>query len=268
MAFYKKLSIGVITLFPKMFEALRYGVIRRALDRNLLTLFFLNPRDYTTNIHRNVDDKLYGGGPGMIMKFEPLAAAIQSAKATLGMNTKVIYFSPQGKLLTQAIVEKKIQEFQSIIFLLGRYGGVDERLIEAEVDEEWSIGDYIVSGGELPAMVLIDALTRLLPGVLGNTDSVSQDSFASGLLDFPKYTRPEKIANRQVPEILLSGDQEKIARWRLKKALGRTWKRRPDLIKKRSLIEHERQLLNEFIEEHREENEQDYPNSRTRTNSR
>lgn len=248
-AFSKQLTIGIITLFPKMFEALKYGVIGRALKHKLLTLNFWNPRDYTTDIHCSVDDRPYGGGPGMVMKFEPLTAAIKAAKATLGTNTTVIYLAPQGKLLTQRVIKKKAQDLNPIILLVGRYEGVDERLIEAEVDEEWSIGDYIVSGGELPAMILIDALTRLLPGALGHVDSASQDSFTSGLLNFPQYTRPEKIANRSVPEILLSGDHSAIACWRLEQALGRTWQRRQDLIKRRNLSENERRLLEKFVEE-------------------
>ena len=249
ITFSRQLIIGVITLFPKMFESLKYGVIGRALKRNLLILHFWNPRDYTTDIYRRVDDRPYGGGPGMVMKFKPLIAAIKAAKVKLGENTKVIYLSPQGKLLTQETIKKKAQDLRSIILLVGRYEGIDERLIEAEVDEEWSIGDYIVSGGELPAMVLVDALTRLLPGALGHVDSASRDSFTSGLLDSPKYTRPEKIANLQVPEVLLSGDHAAIARWRLKQALGRTWQRRQDLIKRYTLSENERRLLDKFIEE-------------------
>ncbi|ACJ18862.1 tRNA (guanosine(37)-N1)-methyltransferase TrmD [Coxiella burnetii] len=243
-----KLIIGVITLFPQMFDALKSGVIGRALKQDRLTLSFWNPRDYATDPHRTVDDRPYGGGPGMVMKFEPLALALKAAKAQLGENTKVIHLTPQGKLLTQAIVREKIHA-SPLILLAGRYEGIDERLIEAEVDEEWSIGDYILSGGELPAMVLIDAMTRLLPGVLGHKDSASQDSFTAGLLDYSHYTRPEKIADRPVPSVLLSGDHEAISRWRLKQSLGRTWQRRQDLIKRRSLSENEQRLLDEFFEE-------------------
>ena len=249
LTFNTQLIIGVITLFPKMFEALKYGVIGRALKNNLLILYFWNPRDYTIDIHHTVDDRPYGGGPGMVMKFEPLSAAIKAAKKKLGENTKVVYLSPQGQLLTHEVMKKKAQDSKPIILLAGRYEGIDERLIEAEVNEEWSIGDYIVSGGELPAMLLIDALTRFLPGALGHEDSASQDSFTSGLLDCPQYTRPEKIANWSVPKVLLSGDHGAIARWRLKQALGRAWQRRQDLIKRRTLSENERRLLDEFIEE-------------------
>ena len=251
LTFSMQLIIGVVTLFPKMFEALKYGVIGRALENNLLTLHFWNPRDYAIDIHHTVDDRPYGGGPGMVMKFEPLAAAIKTAKTKLGENTKVVYLSPQGQLLTHEVIKKKAQE-KCIILLAGRYKGIDQRLIEAKVDEEWSIGDYIVSGGELPAMLLIDALTRLLPGALGHEDSASQDSFTSGLLDCPQYTRPKKIANQSVPEVLLSGDHAAIACWRLKQALGRAWQRRQDLIKRRTLSENERQLLDEFIKESHE----------------
>lgn len=248
LIFNMRLVIGVVTLFPEMFEALKYGVIGRALERKLLSLSFWNPRDYTTDAHRTVDDRPYGGGPGMVMKFEPLQAALKAAKAQLGQNAKVIHLTPQGKLLTQPFIKEKINTIP-LIFLAGRYEGIDERLIEAEVDEEWSIGDYIVSGGELPAMILIDAMTRLLPGVLGHKDSALQDSFTSDLLDYPHYTRPEKIADRAVPEVLLSGDHAAIDQWRLKQALGRTWQRRPDLIKRRSLTEKEQRLLNTFIQE-------------------
>ncbi|MFW0097086.1 MAG: tRNA (guanosine(37)-N1)-methyltransferase TrmD [Coxiella endosymbiont of Haemaphysalis qinghaiensis] len=249
LTFSTQLIIGVITLFPKMFEALKYGVIGRALKNNLLILHFWNPRDYTTDIHHTVDDRPYGGGPGMVMKFEPLSATIKAAKKKLGENTAVVYLSPQGQLLTHEVMKQKAQDSKPIILLAGRYEGIDERLIEAEVNEEWSIGDYIVSGGELPAMLLIDALTRFLPGALGHEDSASQDSFTSGLLDCPQYTRPEKIANWSVPKVLLSGNHGAIARWRLKQALGRAWQRRQDLIKRRTLSENEQRLLDEFIEE-------------------
>ncbi|QTS83993.1 tRNA (guanosine(37)-N1)-methyltransferase TrmD [Coxiella endosymbiont of Amblyomma nuttalli] len=243
------MQIGLITLFPEMFNFLKYGVVGRALERRLLTLFFWNPRDYTLDLRRTVDDRPYGGGPGMIMKFEPLQAALTAAKSVLGRTTKVIHLSPQGKLLTQSIVAEQICDNQFIL-IAGRYEGIDERLIEAEVDEEWSIGDYIVSGGELPAMVLIDAITRLLPGTLGHADSASQDSFTSGFLDFPHYTRPEKIINRSVPETLLSGNHAAIARWRLKQSLGRTWQRRRDLLQMHhSLTKNEQELLDEFIME-------------------
>ena len=243
------MQIGLITLFPEMFDLLKYGVIGRALERRLLTLSFWNPRDYTPDPHRTVDDRPYGGGPGMVMKFEPLQAALIAAKSALGQTTKVIHLSPQGKLLTQYTVAEKARSISPFILVAGRYEGIDERFIEAEVDEEWSIGDYIVSGGELPAIVFIDAITRLLPGILGHENSASQDSFTSDFLDFPHYTRPEKIADRSVPEALLSGNHAAIARWRLKQSLGRTWQRRKNLLQGRSLTENEQRLLAEFIEE-------------------
>ena len=242
-----QLIIGVITLFPEMFEALKSGIIGRALKKNYLVLSLWNPRNYANNHYRTVDARPYGGGPGMIVKFNLLAAALKAAKKKLGRKTKVIYLTPQGKLCTQKIMMQKIYE-SPLILLAGRYEGIDERLIEVEVDEEWSIGDYILSGGELPAMVMIDAMTRLLPGVL-KCNSITKDSFTEDLLDYPQYTRPEEIAGHLVPSILLSGNHKAIAQWRLKQSLGRTWQRRQDLIKKRSLSENERRLLNEFIEE-------------------
>ena len=242
-----RLVIGVVTLFPEMFEALKLGIIGRALKQNYLTLSLWNPRNYSNDHYRTVDDRPYGGGPGMVMKFNLLAATLKAAKMQLGEKAKVIYLTPQGKLFTQESMMQKIHE-SPLILLTGRYEGIDERLIEAEVDEEWSIGDYILSGGELPAMVMIDAMTRLLPGVL-RYDSITQDSFTKNLLDYPHYTRPKKIADRLVPSVLLSGNHRAIAQWRLKQSLGRTWQRRQDLIKRRSLSENEQQLLNEFIGE-------------------
>ncbi|QHG92712.1 tRNA (guanosine(37)-N1)-methyltransferase TrmD [Coxiella endosymbiont of Amblyomma sculptum] len=236
-----------------MFEALEYGIVGRALKLGFLSLRFWNPREHATDIHRRVDDRPYGGGPGMVMKFEPLASAIKLAKSTLGGNATVVHLSPQGTLLTQEIIKKQAQDSKPMILLSSRYEGIDERLLEAEVDEEWSIGNYVVSGGELPAMVLIDALTRILPGVLKNTNSVLQDSFTSGLLGFPQYTRPETTADRQVPRILLSGNHAEIHRWRLKKALGKTWRRHQDLVEKRSLSKDEQKLLDEFIKESKQE---------------
>lgn len=246
-----KLSVGVITLFPQMFEVLKVGVTGRALKKNLLTLSFWNPHDYTTDPHQTVDDRSYGGGPGMVMKFEPLATALKAAKAKLGKNAQVIHLTPQGTLLTQQTVSEKIHA-SPLILIAGRYEGIDERLIEAEADEEWSIGDYILSGGELPAMVIIEAMTRLLPEALGHKDSADQDSFSSGLLDYPHYTRPKKIAGRVVPAVLLSGDHKAIAQWRLKQSLGRTWQRRKNLIKGRSLSENEQRLLEELLRSYHE----------------
>ena len=246
------LTIGIITLFPNIIDALNYGVVGRAIKKNLLSVTCWNPRDYTNDAHRTVDDRPYGGGPGMVLKFAPVKAAIEAAQAVIGKNTKVIHLTPQGQPLTQAVVIDQVKN-NALILLAGRYEGIDERLIESVVDEQWSVGDYVVSGGELPAMIMVDAMTRLLPGALGHEDSATQDSFTTGLLDYPHYTRPEQIAGKTVPAVLLSGDHAAIARWRYKQALGRTWQRRKDLLKRLSLTKNERRLLNEFIAECDEE---------------
>jgi tRNA (guanine37-N1)-methyltransferase len=241
------MQIGVITLFPEMFQALYCGgVAARALERGLLQLHFWNPRDFTTNKHRCVDDRPYGGGPGMVMQVQPVRAAIQAAKTVLGTTTSVIYLSPQGQRLDQKGVNYLGQQ-QNLILLAGRYEGIDERIISRDVDEEWSIGDYVLSGGELPAMVVIDALVRHLPGALGHQDSAAEDSFFNGLLDHPHYSRPEVIDGDVVPKILLMGNHAEIARWRLRQALERTWHRRPDLLEKLHLTTEQQQLLNECI---------------------
>ncbi len=246
--------VGVVTIFPEMFQAVsQYGITRRAIEAGLLTLECFNPRDFTEDRHQTVDDRPYGGGPGMIMKVEPLRDAIASARsaaprATGEQETSVIYLSPQGRQLDQAAVSQ-LQQRQSIILVAGRYEGIDERVIRQEIDEEYSIGDYIVSGGELPAMVLIDAVTRLIPGALGHEDSAELDSFSNGLLDYPQYTRPETIDGESVPEILLSGNHAAIAEWRLKQSLGRTWIRRRDLLEKIELNESQRRLLEQFLTE-------------------
>ncbi len=248
------MRIDVVSLFPEMFAALsEHGVSGRAVAVGLLELVFWNPRDYTENKHRRVDDRPYGGGPGMLMQIQPLRDAIQAARAARPGPCRVVYLSPQGRVLDQAGVEALAGGGlgERLILVAGRYEGIDERLIEAEVDEEWSIGDYVLSGGELPAMVLIDAVTRLIPGALGHEQSAQQDSFSDGLLDCPHYTRPEvDEAGRAVPEVLLSGDHQAIARWRLKQSLGRTWLRRPELLERRQLNEEQRELLQEFILEH------------------
>lgn len=245
------LEITVISLFPEMFTALHCGIPSRAQQNGLLVLNHLNLRDFTDDPHRTVDDRPYGGGPGMVMKYEPAAKAILAAKEGLGSRTLVIHLSPQGKPLTQADLPELVQNAKLII-LCSRYEGMDERLIAEQVDREYSIGDYIVSGGELPAMILIDALTRLIPGALGHVESATQDSFSTGLLDYPHYTRPEQIGPCSVPTILTSGNHLAIARWRLKEALGRTWQRRPDLLKRRTLTHEEQQLLREYQQEHSE----------------
>ncbi|RNL58943.1 tRNA (guanosine(37)-N1)-methyltransferase TrmD [Zhongshania marina] len=244
------MDISVVSLFPEMFAAVSdYGVTGRAVQNGLLKIQCCNPRDYTTDRHQTVDDRPYGGGPGMVMKTAPLEQAIQAAKASVAPGATVIYLSPQGRPLDQeGLVE--LAQRPSLVLLAGRYEGVDERLIEAEVDEEWSIGDYVLSGGELAAMVMIDGLSRLLPGVLGHHLSAEQDSFAEGLLDCPHYTRPEHYRGRAVPDVLLSGNHEVIRRWRLKQSLGRTWLRRRDLLQKVELSDEQNTLLAEFIREH------------------
>lgn len=242
------LKINIISLFPEMFAALNSSIPGRAQQKNLLSLSHINPRDFTQNPHQRVDDRPYGGGPGMVMQYQPLKASIDAAKAQLP-KARVIYLSPQGQPLTQALVRELANEAE-LILLAGRYEGIDERLIETCVDMELSCGDYVLSGGELPAMVLIDALTRLLPGALGDEASSLNDSFSNELLDHPHYTRPETIEGLAVPNVLLNGDHKAISRWRLKQSLGKTWQKRPDLLKMRSLTGEEQQLLAEYIKEH------------------
>lgn len=241
------MRIDVITLFPDMFDAvLDYGITARAFDRGQLNLRTWNPRDATHDRHRSVDDRPYGGGPGMVMRYEPLRNILQRIDQDTGQRGRVVYLSPQGRRLDHAGVERLAAEAR-LVLLAGRYEGVDERLLEQAIDEECSIGDYVLSGGELAAMVLIDAVIRLQPGVLGDPESARQDSFTTGLLDHPHYTRPVEIEGRRVPKVLLSGDHAAIARWRLQQALGRTWLRRPELLAQRTLTLEQRQLLDEFI---------------------
>jgi tRNA (guanine37-N1)-methyltransferase len=247
------MRIGVVSLFPQMFDAItQYGVSGRAVTQNKMSLQYWNPRDFTTDKHRTVDDRPYGGGPGMVMKVQPLQDAIEAAKAELGAETKVAYLSPQGRVLDQDGL-KEIATRESMIFVAGRYEGVDERLIEKNIDEEWSIGDYVLSGGELAAMVMIDGLARLLPGVLGDEESAQQDSFMTGLLDHPHYTRPERLSGQTVPDVLLGGDHEAIRKWRLKQSLGRTWLRRPDLLDINVISNEQKALLEQFIAEYGQE---------------
>ena len=242
------MRIDIISLFPQMFEALSdHGVVGRAIQRQVLGLNYWNPRDYATNKHNTVDDRPYGGGPGMVMQYQPLEDAISMAKQH-NPSSPVIYLSPQGKQLNQQALQDLAKQ-SGLILLNGRYEGVDERLIESQCDQEWSIGDYVISGGELASMVLIDGIARLLPGVLGHEDSAEQDSYVNGLLDCPHYTRPESINGKAVPEVLLSGDHQAIARWRMKQSLGRTWLRRPDLLEEQNLSKEQQDLLNEFIQE-------------------
>lgn len=225
---------GVVTLFPEMFKALSdFGVTGRAIERQQLQLSLQNPRDFATDVHNTVDDRPYGGGPGMVMKVAPLRESIRALRAQVpsGISPKVIALSPQGKRVTQQDIKALVNEHSHVIFVAGRYEGIDERLYTLEAVEEWSIGDYVISGGELGAMVIIDAMARLVPGVLGHSASALQDSFEAGLLDCPHYTRPEVIDGVQVPEVLLSGDHARIAKWRLEQQLERTALRRPDLLK-------------------------------------
>jgi tRNA (guanine37-N1)-methyltransferase len=236
----------VITLFPEGFRPLvGLGVTGRAISDGRVQLELLNPRDFAQDRHRTVDDRPYGGGPGMVMAVEPLRSTIRSARERAGGKVQVSLLSPQGRRLDQAAVRDLAQR-QEMILVCGRYEGIDERLIELEIDEEWSLGDYVLSGGELAAAVLIDAVTRLLPGVLGDEQSAEQDSFIRGLLDCQHYTRPEEIEGLTVPPVLLSGDHGAIERWRKQQALGRTWLRRPDLLEMVELDDEARELLAEF----------------------
>lgn len=243
---------GVVTLFPEMLQALtELGVSGRAVKQEKVSVACWNPRDFTHDKHQTVDDRPYGGGPGMLMKVQPLRDAIHAAKAAAGEGAKVIYMSPQGRKLDQQGVLELVQQ-EKLILVAGRYEGIDERLIDNEVDEEWSVGDFVLSGGELAAMTLMDAVIRLVPGVLGHEQSAQQDSFMEGLLDCPHYTRPEDYEGQVVPEVLLSGNHEKIRKWRLKQALGRTWHRRPDLLTALELTTEQQKLLTEYLDENAE----------------
>jgi tRNA (guanine37-N1)-methyltransferase len=244
------MQFDVITLFPEMFEALtQYGITGRAFENKIVELKCWNPRDFTTDNHKSVDDRPYGGGPGMVMLMEPLEKAINAAKNEVlqnaGAKTKVIHLSPSGKTMTHQKVMQLAKE-KSLILLASRYEGVDQRLLDALVDEEISIGDYVLSGGEIPAMALMDAVIRQLPGVLGDKDSAVEDSFVDNLLDCPHFTRPEEYAGKGVPEVLLSGNHAKIKEWRLKQSLALTRAKRPDLLAARSLTKEEARLLKEL----------------------
>lgn len=243
------MQIRIVSIFPEMVETVaEYGVVGRAVEGGLTTIGCTNPRDFTDDTHRTVDDRPYGGGPGMVMKFEPAAAAIRQARQAMPTACPVICLTPQGVVFDQAAAER-LARLPGFILLAGRYEGIDERLIESEVDEELSLGDFVLSGGEIAAMAVIDAVVRLIPGVLGDENSALQDSFAKGLLDYPHYTRPEEIEDRRVPSVLLSGDHAEIARWRHKQALGRSYMRRPDLVRKLNLDHQQQKLLDEFLEE-------------------
>ncbi|HGJ5874716.1 MAG TPA: tRNA (guanosine(37)-N1)-methyltransferase TrmD [Arsenophonus apicola] len=245
--------IGIISLFPEMFRAItEYGVIGRAVKNGLLNIQCWDPRDYTHDRHRTVDDRPYGGGPGMLMMVQPLRDAIHAAKSVIGEDAKVIYLSPQGRKLNQQGV-CQLTANKKLILVCGRYEGIDERIIETEIDEEWSIGDYVLSGGELPAMLMIDSISRFIPGVLGHHASAEEDSFMTGLLDCPHYTRPEVLEGMEVPSVLLSGNHAEIERWRRKQSLGRTWLRRPELLTSLALTDEQRMLLAEFQQEYEEQ---------------
>ncbi|HME41383.1 MAG TPA: tRNA (guanosine(37)-N1)-methyltransferase TrmD [Steroidobacteraceae bacterium] len=243
------MRIAVVTLFPAMMrEALAHGVVGRAVQRGVLEVGYFDPRDYATDVHRTVDDRSYGGGPGMVLKVEPLRSALRSAAAALPQGSRRVYLGADGRRFEQGMA-REAREAAGLVLVAGRYEGVDERFIEHETDEQWSIGDYVLSGGELPALVVIDAIARLIPGSLGNAESAVQESFSDGLVDWPHYTRPPVIDGHAVPEALMSGDHAAIARWRLRQALGRTWLRRPELLERRGMSDEERVLLEEFKSE-------------------
>ena len=243
------LRFDVISLFPEMItNSARYGVTGRAIERDIVSLSVWNPRDYTNDRHKTVDDRPYGGGPGMVMKYQPLHDAVYQAKNASNQDAKVVYLSPQGKPITQALLAEACNVSQ-LILVAGRYEGVDERFVNTDCDDEWSIGDYVISGGELAALIVIDAITRLLPGVLGHEESAQQDSHMNGLLDYPHFTRPEALEGQQVPDVLLSGNHAEIDSWRMKQALGRTWQRRPDLLEKKNLSAVQISLLQQFKNE-------------------
>ena len=245
------MRIELVTLFPEMFSAIsEYGITGRAVKQGLIELGFWNPRDYAEDRHRTVDDKPFGGGPGMLMKTGPLLAAITAAAGDHGEANRlpVIYLSPQGSPLNQVAIAEMAAR-PGLVLLCGRYQGVDQRVLDTVVDAEWSLGDFVISGGELAAMALVDALARLQPGALGDDDSANQDSFANGLLHWPEYTRPAEFEGQRVPEVLTSGDHEAIRRWRLQQSLGVTWRKRPDLLNKLDLDAEQRELLRQYQEE-------------------
>jgi len=241
------MRFDVVSIFPDMVsDAAGYGVTGKAIEKGLVGLSVWNPRDYTQDKHRTVDDRPYGGGPGMVMKYQPLLDAVAAAKQQTPLSSRrVVYMSPQGKLISQRMLQEA-SGIEQLILIAGRYEGIDERFIEHACDEEWSLGDYVISGGELAALIVIDAITRLIPGVLGDEDSAKQDSHYNGLLDCPHYTRPEQSELGNVPEVLLGGHHAEIERWRMKQAVGRTWLRRPDLLEKVHLTAEQDALLSEF----------------------
>ncbi|APD51035.1 tRNA (guanosine(37)-N1)-methyltransferase TrmD [Francisella hispaniensis] len=241
------MKFGIISIFPEMFRAINdFGVTARAIKDSKVSIKYFNPRDYTTDKHASVDDTSFGGGAGMVMKYQPLSEAIEDAKNALGCGTKVVYLSPQGGIFNHKKAQELLQN-DSLILLCGRYEGVDERLIQDYVDEEISVGDFVLSGGELPAMLVMDSLIRLLPEVLGNKESVIEDSFYDGLLDYPHYTKPAVLPNgNAVPDVLLSGNHKEIAKWRRKQKLIRTYERRKDLIECLCLSAQDKQILDNY----------------------
>jgi len=243
--------VGIISLFPDMFRSItEFGVTGQAVKKGLLSVESWNPRDFTHDKHRTVDDRPYGGGPGMLMMVKPLREAIRTAKNAAPGKAKIIYLSPQGRKLDQQGVEE-LATNENIILICGRYEGIDERVVQSDIDEEWSIGDFVMTGGELPAMTLIDSVSRFIPGVLGDFSSAEEDSFANGLLDYPHYTRPDVLDGIEVPSVLKSGNHKDIRLWRLKQSLGRTWLKRPELLENLALTDEQERLLAEFIKDHR-----------------
>jgi tRNA (guanine37-N1)-methyltransferase len=243
------MHIAVVSLFPQMIrEALNVGVVGRALERGIFQVDCFDPRDYTADVHRTVDDRPFGGGPGMVLKVEPMRSAVRDATRVLPPGSRRIYLSADGRKFEQSMARAAC-EWPGLVLVAGRYEGIDERFIAQEVDEQWSIGDYVLSGGELPALVVIDAIARLMPGTLGSSESALQESYSEGLVDWPHYTRPQVLDGCEVPAVLASGDHAAIRRWRLQQALGRTWLRRPELLQRRALSDEERELLEEFKKE-------------------
>lgn len=239
--------VGVVSIFPDMFRALiDEGVVARAIAQGTLDLTIENPRDHTEDRHNTVDDRPYGGGPGMVMKVEPLLRAIEALTRRADGPVRTVYMSPQGERLVQSTVERLANE-ERLLFIAGRYEGIDERAIDDVVDEEISLGDFVLTGGELPVMAVIDAVARYLPGTLGNAESADSESFREGLLDWAHFTRPERVLDRSVPAVLLSGDHAAVRQWRLRDALGRTYERRPDLLSKRQMSAEERLLLDDYL---------------------
>jgi tRNA (guanine37-N1)-methyltransferase len=244
------MQINVVSLFPDMVrEAAAYGVCGRAVERQLVSLACTNPRDFAEDAYQTVDDRPYGGGPGMVLKYEPMATAIRAAQQALPEGSRVVFLNPQGRVFDQGVAAE-MSALPGLMLIAGRYEGFDERLIENFADDELSLGDYVLSGGETAALVVMDAVIRLLPGVLGSPDSVESESFVDGLLDYPQYTRPDSVEGKEVPAVLQQGNHAAIRRWRLKQALGRTWLRRPDLLEGRTLTQEEQVLLEEFRADH------------------